>query len=79
MATNDRAVIKREALLLMRILNVNPKDLRGVGIQINKLEKSNDAAAVVGQSTNSILNFMTKNTSENASKASAATATRAAA
>ena len=78
MATNDRAVIKREALLLMRILNVNPKDLRGVGIQINKLEKSNDVAAVVGQSTNSILNFMTKNTSETASKSSAATATRTA-
>ena len=78
MATNDRAVIKREALLLMRILNVNPKDLRGVGIQINKLEKSNDVAAVVGQSTNSILNFMTKNTSETASKASAATVTSAA-
>ena len=40
----------------MRFLNVEPKDLRGVGIQVSKLEKPKE-----GQyQTKSILNFMTK-------------------
>ena len=54
--TNDATVIKREASILMRFLNVEPKDLRGVGIQISKLEKPKDGQ----QQTKSILNFMTK-------------------
>ena len=54
--TNDATVIKREASLLMRFLNVEPKDLRGVGIQVSKLEKPKEGQ----HQTKSILNFMTK-------------------
>lgn len=51
--TGDSALIKKESLLLMKMLNVDPKNLRGIGIQVSKLEKA------VKNNPN-ILNFVTK-------------------
>ena len=58
MLTNDHNVIKRETLLLMKMLKVEPKNLRGIGIQVSKLEKLhlND---MKGQ-TKSIMSFLAK-------------------
>ena len=58
MPTNDHSVIKRETLLLMKMLKVEAKNLRGIGIQVAKLEKPhvND---LKGQNK-SILNFLAK-------------------
>ena len=58
MMTNDHNVIKRETLLLMKMLKAEPKNLRGIGIQVSKLEKPhvND---MKGQ-TKSIMSFLAK-------------------
>jgi DNA repair protein REV1 len=58
LATNESSMIKREVLSLMRLLKTDPKDLRGIGIQVSKLEKTLDHKAA-GQ-TPSILTFWTK-------------------
>ena len=62
MLTNDHNVIKRETLLLMKMLKVEPKNLRGIGIQVSKLEKLhlND---MKGQ-TKSIMSFLAKKDSK---------------
>ena len=56
--TNDHNVIKRETLLLMKMLKADPKNLRGIGIQVSKLEKPS-ANDMKGQ-TKSIMTFMSK-------------------
>ncbi|KAM3960202.1 rev1 DNA directed polymerase [Aphomia sociella] len=40
-ATNDIEVITKEVILLCKKLNIDPKEMRGVGIQITKLESVN--------------------------------------
>ena len=55
-STNESSVIKRESLILMKMLNVDPKNLRGLGIQVAKLDKPNEPTK--GQNK-SILNFLT--------------------
>ena len=54
--TSDSNVIKREVMLLMKMLKTDPKDLRGIGIQVGKLEKNDNK----GSSTPSILGFLSK-------------------
>ena len=58
MSTNDKSVIKRETLLLMKMLKADPKNLRGIGIQVSKLEKPR-FQDLKGQNK-SIMNFMSK-------------------
>lgn len=41
-ATNDVEVITKEVLLLCKKQNVDPKEMRGIGIQISKLESLNN-------------------------------------
>ena len=57
MATNEPSIIKKEALMLMNMLRIDPKELRGVGIQVGKLERTREPGMM---QTKSILNFMTK-------------------
>ncbi|KAG7442234.1 DNA repair protein [Guyanagaster necrorhizus] len=49
-ATNDENVIGDHAWRMLKSLNFDPKELRGIGIQIQKLE-SKDAAVNPGQKT----------------------------
>ncbi len=56
-ATNDPSVIKREVMILMKKLNANPTELRGIGVQVSKLEKTSHESS---SSTKSITNYMTK-------------------
>ena len=51
-ATDDPQIIAQQSLRMLRSLNFDPKELRGIGIQIQKLEKTaaNLAAPAVGQS-----------------------------
>ncbi|KAK0218760.1 hypothetical protein IW262DRAFT_1387303 [Armillaria fumosa] len=49
-ATNDERVIGDHAWRMLRSFNFDPKELRGIGIQIQKLE-SKDAAVNPGQKT----------------------------
>ena len=44
-ATADAAVIEREALLIYQSLGIAPKDLRGLGIHLSKLEPTSAAPA----------------------------------
>ncbi|XP_038212941.1 DNA repair protein REV1 [Zerene cesonia] len=41
-ATNDSELINKEAVLLCKKLNIDPKEMRGVGIQVTKLESLNN-------------------------------------
>jgi DNA repair protein REV1 len=51
-ATDDPQIIAQQSLRMLRSLNFDPEELRGIGIQIQKLEKTtaNSAAQVTGQS-----------------------------
>ena len=51
-ATDDPRVIAQQSLRMLRSLNFDPKELRGIGIQIQKLEKitADSAAQSIGQS-----------------------------
>ncbi|KAB7498160.1 DNA repair protein REV1 [Armadillidium nasatum] len=57
--TDDRHVIFRECLSLLKQMSVNPKDMRGLGIQVSKLEDSKSSSTVP-----SIKNFLKLKTSE---------------
>jgi DNA repair protein REV1 len=50
-ATDDPQIISQQSLRMLRSFNFDPKELRGIGIQIQKLEKAtaNSAAPEVGQ------------------------------
>ena len=50
--TDDHQIIARESLRMLRSFGFDPKELRGIGIQIQKLEKTtaNLAAQATGQS-----------------------------
>ncbi|CAG4953223.1 unnamed protein product [Colias eurytheme] len=41
-ATNDSELINKEVVLLYKKLNIDPKEMRGVGIQVTKLESLNN-------------------------------------
>ena len=51
-ATDDPQIIAQQSLKMLRSLNFDPKELRGIGIQVQKLEKSNadSSAQAAGQS-----------------------------
>ena len=51
-ATDDPQMIAQQSLKMLRSLNFDPRELRGIGIQIQKLEKAtaNSAARATGQS-----------------------------
>ena len=51
-ATDDPQIISQQSLRMLRSFNIDPRELRGVGIQIQKLEKAtaDSAALQVGQS-----------------------------
>ena len=50
-ATDDPQIIAQQSLRMLRNFNIDPKELRGIGIQIQKLEKAtaNSAAQAIGQ------------------------------
>jgi len=50
-ATDDPQMIAQQSLKMLRSLNFDPKELRGIGIQIQKLERATDksGARTVGQ------------------------------
>lgn len=56
-ATNNRDVIGREAVSIMRSFNFSPGDLRGVGIQVTKLEQIKPMSANVPDGSQKRLNF----------------------
>ena len=49
-ATDDPQIIVKQSLRMLRSLNFDPSELRGIGIQIQKLEKTTAVAQTVGQS-----------------------------
>lgn len=48
-ATSDPLVIGQQAWLMLKGCNVDPKELRGVGIQLQKLEKAGSSASSGGE------------------------------
>jgi len=50
-ATDESQIIAQQSLRMLRSLNFDPKELRGIGIQIQRLEKAtaNSAVPTVGQ------------------------------
>ncbi|XP_014669446.1 PREDICTED: DNA repair protein REV1-like isoform X2 [Priapulus caudatus] len=55
-ATDSIDIIRKESLNLLKTMKVVPSDVRGMGIQVHRLEPSTKAACPA----NSILNFMKK-------------------
>lgn len=56
--TDDRSTIERTVFRLKNDLNVTPSELRGIGIQITKLDGSDDNGAVVARPINNALKMM---------------------
>ena len=55
-ATSDPRIIGDHAWKLLKSLNFDPKELRGIGIQVQKLEKA-DAGSAVGDQEQRVLPF----------------------
>ncbi|GFN74882.1 DNA repair protein rev1 [Plakobranchus ocellatus] len=56
-ATNDDALISREVISMYKSQKVSAQDVRGIGIQINKLEGTSSAGVSHASGHQSILNF----------------------
>lgn len=56
--TDDRTTIERTVFSIKKTLNVTPSELRGIGIQITKLDGSDDNGAVVARPINNALKMM---------------------
>ncbi|KAK4053705.1 deoxycytidyl transferase [Microbotryomycetes sp. JL201] len=56
-ATDDGAVIGNVAWTLMKKLNIPPKELRGIGIQLSKLEREGQSVDAVREKGQSKLSF----------------------
>jgi DNA repair protein REV1 len=48
-ATNDAAILGRETISMLKSLRIPPGELRGIGLQMGKLERIGDAKMEVGQ------------------------------
>ncbi|XP_068628230.1 DNA repair protein Rev1 [Battus philenor] len=57
--TNDVEIITKEVISLCKKQKIDPKEMRGIGIQVSKLESTNSKPC-----TNSISKFLNKNTAE---------------
>ncbi|XP_022119672.2 DNA repair protein Rev1 [Pieris rapae] len=60
-ATNDSQVILQEVISLCKKLNIDPKEMRGIGIQVTKLEQLNDK---LQKSKGAISKFLTNVTKD---------------
>lgn len=56
--TDDRSTIERTVFVIKNALNVPPSELRGIGIQITKLDGGDDSGAVVTRPINNALKMM---------------------
>ncbi|OCB87229.1 DNA/RNA polymerase [Sanghuangporus baumii] len=67
-ATGDALIIGQVAWRLLKSFAFDPKDLRGVGIQITKLEKASEAGAKPGELGQAKLSFRTVQKEESIGK-----------
>lgn len=57
LATDDAKIVGKEVVTILRQQRAAPEDLRGIGIQIQKLEPAEEGTRAGGSKTQSILNF----------------------
>ena len=56
-ATNDAMILARETISMMKSLKIPPGELRGIGLQMGKLERVGETKLETGQKK---LNFTTR-------------------